>query len=114
MIEIFDSKDIFDILYDCAEKNNCCYVYFVNKALDNCSDQELIDQVYSYYEEFLPEDLLLILKTGRDNIIRFSTNDTALINASSWFPNKEQLGDLPEEYYFKCYVVDNQSILYQN
>lgn len=114
MIEVFDSKNIFDLLYDCAEQHNCAYVYFHNKALENCTDEELIKQVYEYYEEFLPEDLLLIIKTNQDNIIKFLTIDTAMVNASSWFPKKEQLGDLPAEYYFKCYAVDAQGIIYEN
>jgi len=114
MIEVFDSLDIFDLLYESAEKNNCSYVYFTNKALDNCQDQEVIDAVYAYYEEFLPEDMLLIIKTNRDNIIRFISDDAAMLNAISWFPKKENLGDLSDEYYFKCYAVDHQGIIYQN
>lgn len=114
MIEVFKSKNIFDLLYDCAEKNKCTYVYFYNKSLENCKDENLIKEVYEYYEEFLPEDLLLIIKTNRDNIIKFLTNDTAMVNALSWFPTQKQLGDLPAEYYFKCYAVDAQGIIYQN
>jgi hypothetical protein len=114
MIEVFDSLDIFDFLYESAEQRNCAYVYFTNKALDNCLDQATIDAVYAYYEEFLPDDMLLIIKTKRDNIIRFISDDAAMLNAKSWFPNKEQLGELPDEYYFKCYTIDSQGIIYQN
>jgi hypothetical protein len=114
MIEVFDSKNIFDLFYDCAEKYNCAYVYFYNKALENCKDESIINQVYEYYEEFLPEDLLLIIKTNQDNIIKFLTPDSARMNAASWFPTKEQLGNLPDEYYFKCYVIDSQGIIYYN
>lgn len=114
MIEIFNSKNIFDLLYDCAEKHNCAYVYFYNKALEKCTDQTLIDAVYSYYGEFLPDDLLLIIKTNQDNIIKFLTVDSARINAVSWFPTREQLGDLPDEYYFNCYAVDSQGVIYYN
>jgi hypothetical protein len=114
MIEVFDAKNVFDLMYECAENQNCAYVYFYNKSLQNCTNQELISQVYDYYEEFLPEDLMLIIKTNQDNIIRFMTTDTAVMNATSWFPNKEQLGELPDEYYFKCYAVDSQGIFYEN
>lgn len=114
MIEVFDSLDVFDILYECAAKNNCSYIYFKNTALDNCTDQAVIDAVYAYYEEFLPEDMLLIIKAKRDNIIKFINNNTALLNATSWFPNREQLGELSDEYYFKCYALDASGIIYQN
>lgn len=114
MIEVFDSLDIFDILYESAAQHNCTYVYFKNDALDNCTDQAVIDAVYAYYEEFLPEDMLLIIKRKRDNIIRCINDNTAKSNATSWFPTKEQLGDLPDEYYFKCYALDAGGVIYQN
>lgn len=119
MIEIFDSKDIFDLMYDCASHQDCAYVYFHNQALIDCKDHVLVEKVYTYYSEFLPEDLLLIIKTGRDNIIKFLTVDAAAMNALSWFPRKDQLVDetgnpLPDEYYFKCFAVDKQGIFYQN
>ena len=114
MIEVFDSKNIFDLFYEIAERDDSAFVYFTNKALDNCTDQSIIDSVYSYYSEFLPEDLLLIIQAKNDNIIKFMTLDTARVNASSWFPTRDQLGDLSDEYYFKCYVIDKQGICWQN
>lgn len=114
MIEIFDSYNILDILYDSSEKNDCVYVYFTNIALDLCKDEKVKDAVYTYYEEFLPEDLLLIIKTGNDKIVKFRTSDSALINAKSWFPTKEQLGDLSDEYYFSCRVIDADGVIYEN
>lgn len=114
MIEVFDAKNIFDFFYELSEKDNSAFVYFTNTALDNCTDQAVIDSVYQYYSEFLPEDLLLIIQAKNDNIIKFLTLDAARVNAASWFPSKEQLGDLSDEYYFKCYVIDKQGICWQN
>ena len=114
MIEVFDTKNIFDLFYELAEKDNSAFVYFTNKALDNCEDQLVVDSVYAYYSEFLPEDLLLTIQAKNYNIIKFITLDAARVNAASWFPNKEQLGNLSEEYYFKCYVIDKQGICWQN
>jgi hypothetical protein len=113
MIEVFDAKNIFDIMYDYCEKNNCALVYFYNEALDRCENQDLIDSVYSFYEEFLPEDLLLIIKTKHDNIIQFKTDDTAKLNAESWFPKRQYVEK--DEYYFKCYVIDQSGyIVFEN
>jgi len=114
MIEVLNSTNIIDLCSEFAEVNDNAFVYFYNKALDDCTDQALINSVYEYYSEFLPEDLLLIIQAKNDNIIKFITMTSARVNASSWFPTKEQLGDLPEEYYFKCYVVDKQGICWQN
>jgi len=113
MIEVFESKNIFDMMYNYCEINNCSLVYFYNKALDECKDQDLINSVYSYYEEFLPEDLLLIIKTKHDNIIEFKSDDVAKVNAASWFPNREYVES--DEYYFKCYVIDQTGyIVFEN
>lgn len=114
MIETFDTRDIFDLLYESAGNNNCYYVYFENKALEWCSDEAVKNAVYSFYEEFVPEEVVLMIKSGTERIIKFLTVDNATINASSWFPTKEQLGDLPDEYYFKCYVIDAQGVTYTN
>ena len=113
MLEIFDTKNIFDMMYDYAEINNCSLIYFKNEALDKCGDQDLIDKVYSFYEEFLPEDMLLIIKTKHDSIIEFKTDDSAKVNASAWFPKREYVES--DEYYFKCYVIDQTGyIVYEN
>lgn len=113
MIEVFDAKNIFDIIYDYAEKNNCALLYFKNDALDKCEDQELVEKVYSFYAEFLPEDMLLIIKAKHDNIIQFRTDDAAKMNALAWFPEREDVES--DEYYFKCYVVDQTGyVVYEN
>lgn len=119
MIETFDSKDIFDLMYDCAAAQNCAFVYFHNDSLLKCEDQNLIDSVYSYYEEFLPDDILRIIKGNKENVIKFLSPDSASMNALSWFPKKDQLIDesgnpLPDEYYFKCYAIDKEGIFYFN
>lgn len=114
MIETFSTRDVFDLLYESAENNNCYYLYFENKALEWCSDETVKNAVYSFYEEFVPEEVILMIKSGTERIIKFLTVDSATMNASSWFPTKEQLGDLSDEYYFKCYVIDAQGVTYTN
>jgi len=73
----------------------------------------LIDEVYSFYEEFLPEDMLLIIKTKHNNIIQFRSDDSAKINAQAWFPKREYVQN--DKYYFKCYVIDQSGyIVFEN
>ncbi len=113
MIEVFDAKNIFDMMYDYAEQHNCALLYFKNPALDKCEDQQLIDKVYSFYEEFLPDDMLLIIKAKNDNIIQFNSDDAAKVNALAWFPKREYVES--DEHYFKCYVIDQTGyISYEN
>lgn len=113
MIEVFNAKNIFDMMYDYAEKNSCALVYFKNEALDKCQDQNLINNVYSFYEEILPEDMLLIIKTKHDDIIEFKSEDSARMNVEAWFPKREYVES--DEYYFKCYIIDQSGyIIYEN
>ena len=114
MIEVLDSRSVHDLLSDLAGVDNSAYVYFVNKELDNCQDAAVVSAVHAYYAEFLPEDLVLIIQAKNDNIIKYLTDDAAITNAASWFPKKDQLGELSDEYYFKCVVIDKQGICWSN
>lgn len=113
MIEVFNSTNIFDLMYDYTQRHKCCLLYFKNEALEKCDDQQLVNKVYSFYEEFLPDDMLLIIKAKNDNIIEFKSEDTAKMNAVSWFPTRNYVES--DEYYFKCYVIDQTGyISYEN
>ena len=114
MIEVFNATNVIDALSDLAAVDDSAFVYFENGELDRCQDAAVISAVHEYYREFLPEDLLLIIQAGNDNIIKFITLDTARVNASSWFPRRDQLTGLSDEYYFKCYVVDKDGISWKN
>lgn len=113
MIEVFNSKSYIDIMCEYAQQNNCAIIYFKNKIVENTEDQELKTKVFSFYEEFLPDDLLLILKQNRDNCIVFESTDSAISNITSWFPKREYLES--DEYYWYACVIDNQGdIVFEN
>ena len=114
MIEVFNSTNIIDALSDLAVVDDSAFVYFENPELYSSQDTEVISAVHEYYREFLPEDLLLIIQAKNDNIVKFSTLSTARVNASSWFPRREQISELSDEYYFKCYVIDKGGISWKN
>lgn len=113
MIEVFDSKSHLDILSEYCSQNKCSVVYFTNKIFERSEDSEVKNNVILFYSEFLPDDLIEILKKQRDNIIKFENNETAIINATSWFPKKHQLPG--EEYYWYSCVVDSSGdIIFEN
>lgn len=114
MIEVLNSTNIYDLCSDFAAVDDSAFIYFVNKELYECQDAAVVSAVHEYYREFLPEDLLLIIQAKNDNIVKYRTADAATTNAASWFPKKDQLGELSDEYYFKCYVIDKQGINWQN
>ena len=112
MIEIYDSLNIFDLLYNYAESNNCAVVYFVHKNFKDLTEDKQ-NEIFSFYEEFLPDDMYETLKQGRYNIIKFGTVDAAIMNAIEWFPPKVSVPD--EDYFWTCYVIGPQGdIEYQN
>ena len=114
MIEVLDSTNIVDLCSEFAAIDDTAFIYFTNKELDDCKDATVVSAVHAYYAEFLPEDLLLIIQAKNDNIVKYRTDDAAITNASSWFPKKDQLGELSDEYYFKCVVIDKQGICWSN
>jgi hypothetical protein len=113
MIEIFDSKTIYDLLSCYTENNNCTLVYFKNVALECCKDEELKNKVFAFYEEFLPEDMLLILKRQTYSAVQFKSIDEAIINITSWFPSRDLVQS--DEYYWYACVIDNYGdIVFEN
>lgn len=114
MIEVLDSTNVVDLCAEFAAIGDTAFVYFTNKELDDCKDTAVVSAVHAYYADFLPEDLLLIIQAKNDNIVKYHTDDAAITNASSWFPRRDQLGELSDEYYFKCVVIDKQGICWSN
>jgi len=113
MIEIFNAKTVFDIFSEYTIKNQCSLLYFKNIALENCKDEELKNKVFSFYEEFLPEDMLSILKRQTFCAIEFKSVDTAITNIISWFP-KRNLLESDEYYWYACVIDDNGDISFEN
>lgn len=107
MIEVFNSKSYLDIMCEYTAQNNCALVYFSNSNLQNK------EEVFSFYEEFLPEDMLEILKQGRDNAVRFESTDAAILSATSWFPKRHQLPS-DEYYWYSCVVDSFGDIIFEN
>jgi hypothetical protein len=102
MIEIFNILNTFDLLFDYAQKNNCALIYFYNENIKNCNDEKLA-QIFEFYAEFLPEDLVENLKQGVNNTVKHLTTDSAIMNAIEWFPAVDHLPD--SDYYWHCYVI---------
>jgi hypothetical protein len=102
MIEIYDSYSVYDILFDYAERNNCALIYFYNE-LYSSFDADKKQEILSYYEEFLPEDILLKIKNTNERIVKCETTDSAVMNATEWFPAVDYLPD--SDYYWHCYVI---------
>lgn len=113
MIEIFESKTIYDFLGFYAEKNKCALIYFKNDALKNCVDENIKEKVFSYYEEFLPEDILLILKRQSYVAVEFNSTDVAISNILSWFPSRDLL-ESDEYYWYACVIDDSGDIIFEN
>lgn len=104
MIEIYDSYSVYDLLFSYAEKNDCALMYFYNPFY-SCLDESKKNEILLFYQEFLPEDILLKIKNTNECIIKFETVDYAVMCASEWFPPEENLPELC--YYWKCYVVSS-------
>jgi hypothetical protein len=102
MLEIYEGLNTLDLLSHYALWHNQTLVYFVNKnfkSLDENKQQEIL----SFYEEFLPDDILQKIIADNDHTVVFSTLDSAMVNAASWFPAIDYLPDA--DYYWHTYVI---------
>lgn len=102
MIQIFNTLNTFDLLFDYAHNNKCALIYFYNNAIKNCSEEKRT-AIFNFYAEFLPDDMLENVKQGVNIAAKFETTDSAIASATEWFPLVDHLPD--SDYYWHCYVI---------
>jgi hypothetical protein len=102
MLEIYEGLNTLDLAMHYALWHNKTLVHFVNKNYESLSSDKK-NEIHSFYEEFLPDDILEKIKQGIDHTVVFETLDSAMVNASSWFPAVDYLPDV--DYYWHTYVI---------
>lgn len=102
----------FDLMEYYANRNQCHLVYFDLGKYNNL-DATKKATVNTWYEEFIDEYALDIMKQGVYTTIRFETEDAATVNAAAWFPKEEDCPD--SDHFINAYVVDTYGdIVWQN
>ena len=103
---------VFQLMEYYANRNQC-YLVYMDLSTYNNLDASKKTTVNSWYEGFIDEYALDIIKQGVYTTIRFETEDTATVNASAWFP---KLADCPNsDHFINAYVLDTYGdIVWQN
>jgi|TARA_A100001391_G_scaffold160286_1_gene118859 hypothetical protein len=95
---------LFDLVSYYANRNQCACLYF-NLDKYNSLDATKKATVTTYYEEFVDDYIMDIIKQGGIfNTIKFDNETAAGINAESWFPKLAQCPDA--DHHISAYVVD--------
>ncbi len=112
MITIGNELSHFDLMSYYANRNQCALLYFdlsTYLALDTTKKAT----VTAYYEGFVDEYALDIMKQGVYNTLRFDNDDIACVSAAAWFPKLAQCPD--SDHFINAYVVDAYGdIVWQN
>jgi len=112
MIVQGNELQLYDLVASYAQRYQCCLIYF--DLVDyNRLPQSTKNTVAAWYEEFIDDYALDIIKQGTFNTIKFEDDTVASLNAGCWFPRESQCPD--SDHFFKAYVVDAYGdIIWQN
>ncbi len=103
---------VFQLMEYYANRNQC-YLVYMDLSTYNNLDASKKATVNSWYEGFMDEYVLDIIKQGVYTTIRFETEDTATVNAGAWFPKQADCPD--SDHFINAYVVDTYGdIVWQN
>ena len=103
---------IFDLMEYYANRNQC-HLLYMDLSKYNTLDASKKATVNTWYQDFIDEYALDIIKQGVYTTIRFDSEEVATLNAASWFP---RLADCPDsDHFINAYVVDTYGdIVWQN
>tara|TARA_B100001079_G_scaffold199952_1_gene173567 strand:+ start:138 stop:491 length:354 start_codon:yes stop_codon:yes gene_type:complete len=112
MIVQGNELSVFQLMEYYANRNQC-YLVYMDLSTYNALDASKKATVNTWYEEFIDEYVLDIIKQGVYTTIRFEAEDAATVNAGAWFP---KLADCPDsDHFINAYVLDTYGdIVWQN
>jgi hypothetical protein len=102
MINPFSFTNFLDILCENAKSSGFSYLVFYNPWFSKL-DQDKKEKILKYYGEHVPEEMLYALKQEVQNVLKYVSPTSAIMDASSWFPAVDYLPD--SDYYWHCYVI---------
>ena len=112
MIVQGNELSVFQLMEYYANRNQC-YLVYMDLSKYNALDASKKATVNTWYEPFIDEYVLDIIKQGVYTTIRFEAEDAATVNAGAWFP---KLADCPDsDHFINAYVLDTYGdIVWQN
>jgi hypothetical protein len=102
MINPYSFTNFLDILCENAKSSGFSYLFFYNPYFAKLQ-QDKKEKILKYYKEHLPEEVYYAIKQEFQNVLKYVSADSAIADASSWFPAVDYLPD--SDYYWHCYVI---------
>lgn len=100
MLEVINEWELVEIY---CKTQNKSVVYFRNPRIA-VADAAKQQQVWDWYADFAEDQVLDAMQTlGTWDMVTFSNVDSAIANASAWFPPNEDCPDA--DYYWECHVI---------
>lgn len=106
-------KHLNDLIEYYVKTKSTALVFFRNQSLERCSDVNLINEVWSYYKEHLPDNVYYAITHSEYNYIEFMNADSAIEFVEDNFPRRDQVPSLL--HWFHCSVYDSNGVMvYEN
>ena len=102
---IINGKELshFDLIAYWAQRHQVSVLYFDLTTYNNLAADKKATGT-AYYEGFVDEYIVDIMKQGIFNTVEYQDEDQATLMGASWFP---KLADCPDaDHYMKAFVVD--------
>lgn len=95
---------LFEVLEDYAKLINKALLIFI-PSWEN-ETEEVKSVILGFYRDKVPEEFFNSLVTGKTRIIKYDNFDTALLDATAYFPSVEDVKSIDEKYVILCYIID--------
>ena len=108
-----DTYNLQDLLEVYAAAKNKTIVFIRNPALEKQQDVNIINQVWQFYKEHLPEEIYDAIRYSDFNILEFDHEYTAQQFVEDNFPPLDLVEN--SNYWFTCMVINPVGmVVYEN
>jgi hypothetical protein len=108
-----DTYNLQDLLEVYAAAKNKTIVFIRNPALEKQQDVNIINQVWQFYKEHLPEEIYDAIRYSDFNILEFDHEYTAQQFVEDNFPSLDLVEN--SNYWFTCMVINPVGmVVYEN
>lgn len=108
-----DTYNLQDLLEVYAAAKNKTIVFIRNPALEKQQDVNIINQVWQFYKEHLPEEIYDAIRYSDFNILEFDHEYTAQQFVEDNFPPLDLVEN--SNYWFTCVVINPVGmVIYEN
>lgn len=108
-----DTYNLLDLLETYAITKEKSIVFIRNQALEKQTDVNIINSVWEYYKEHLPDDIYKAITYSDFNVVEFADDYTAQQFIEDNFPPLNHVQDA--NYWFHCTAFNSKGeVVFEN